>query len=220
MIENEMDKEPLDSNNNEGSNKYEKLGIICVVVIFVFIILYFAITNFINRYNVTVDSKNGSRVQTFNIVQNHKISEPQAPFKDGYTFIGWYSNGKPYDFDKEVTSDLSLYAVYEEIGNESNKNVTTTVASDIGEEQTVVVGRRNTSTTQLTGTTKSELGHLAPTGEKCSDGTINGIKNYLADRNGNKINGCVKLNGSDTITRISTDGACLSYSSYVPVHCP
>ena len=49
-----------------------------------------------------------------------------VPTKEGYTFDGWYDkkeNGKEYDFTKEVTSDISLYAYWSKIGDKTNEDV-------------------------------------------------------------------------------------------------
>ncbi len=71
-------------------------------------------------------------------------AEPQAPVKEGYTFLGWYLDGAdtPYDFGAAVDSDLTLTARFE-------KNVTYTVTFT-GEDvsvpaQTVAKGGKATT---------------------------------------------------------------------------
>ena len=47
------------------------------------------------------------------------FSQPQAPIKEGYTFMGWYLEptlDTLYSFDKPITSDMSLYAMYKHNG--------------------------------------------------------------------------------------------------------
>ena len=124
MIENEEVIEQ-DTEVNNKSNKYEKLGIVLVIAIFIFIISYFVISNF-NSYTVTFDSDNGQEVQTVKVVQNHKLSKPKKdPVKDGYTFKGWYKNGKKYDFNSVVKSNFVLTAFYSELGSNENSNIST-----------------------------------------------------------------------------------------------
>ena len=41
--------------------------------------------------------------------------KPSTPTRDGYEFVGWYKDGKPYDFTKVLTGDLVLIAEWEKI---------------------------------------------------------------------------------------------------------
>ena len=43
------------------------------------------------------------------------LSEPAAPTKSGYTFIGWYLGDALYDFDTPVTAPLTLTAKWEKV---------------------------------------------------------------------------------------------------------
>ena len=40
------------------------------------------------------------------------VAEPEAPTKDGYSFLGWYLNGEKYDFTAPVTEDITLVAEF------------------------------------------------------------------------------------------------------------
>ena len=62
------------------------------------------------QYNVTFITDNDES----KIIVNHgnKITKPTDPVKDGYTFIGWYSNNELYDFDNLVYSNLTLEAKF------------------------------------------------------------------------------------------------------------
>lgn len=60
---------------------------------------------------------NGSTlIDTLSVTKNATIEEPSQPYKDGYTFKGWYlnkdGNGNPFDFGTKINGDLDIYAVF------------------------------------------------------------------------------------------------------------
>ena len=61
-------------------------------------------------YTVTFDS--GVASQT--IKYNGTATEPTAPTKEGYTFIGWYEGETKFNFATKITKDISLTAKWEE----------------------------------------------------------------------------------------------------------
>lgn len=51
----------------------------------------------------------------FNILAGNTIEKyAKEPTKEGYKFLGWYINDKEYNFNKKVTSDITLVAKWEE----------------------------------------------------------------------------------------------------------
>lgn len=63
-------------------------------------------------WRVAFDAQGGSYVAPRYVAKNKMVSEPVAPTRDGYTFLGWYTaEGEKWDFAKDVvTADMALYA--------------------------------------------------------------------------------------------------------------
>ena len=67
-------------------------------------------------HTVTFDSMGGSEIAPQEVVSGVKIKAPSAPTKDKYLFRGWYEDNThsiPFDFNKPITSDMTLYAKWE-----------------------------------------------------------------------------------------------------------
>lgn len=69
------------------------------------------------KYIVTFETNGGSEINKQTVNKGDKISKPENPTKEGYLFVGWYSDKalkNEYDFSLEVTKDMTLYAKWEE----------------------------------------------------------------------------------------------------------
>ena len=64
------------------------------------------------EYKIIFDTDGGSDIETQTVKENALITEPNVPIKSGYIFKEWTLNNETYDFSKEVTSDITLKAVY------------------------------------------------------------------------------------------------------------
>ena len=62
------------------------------------------------NYTVTFDTDGGSEVASQTVPYGGQAAVPVAPAKPGYTFAGWYLDGKAYDFDAPATENLTLTA--------------------------------------------------------------------------------------------------------------
>ena len=62
---------------------------------------------------VTFDSKGGSVIEKQSVKYGETASEPSAPTRENATFVGWRLNGSAWSFDKPVTEDITLSAVWE-----------------------------------------------------------------------------------------------------------
>ena len=63
---------------------------------------------------VTFDTDGGSAVQAEKVKVGDRVEKPAEPLKDGYLFAGWFLDGKQYDFNLSVTSDITLVAHWTE----------------------------------------------------------------------------------------------------------
>ena len=74
-------------------------------------------------YTVKFETNGGSAIADKTVDKGDKITKPASPTKEGYTFAGWYSDKEltqEYDFGKDVTGNITLYAKWIE-----NENVPT-----------------------------------------------------------------------------------------------
>lgn len=81
------------------------------------ITLYAAWKEEIDYYTVTFESNGGTAVESQVIAEGETATEPEAPTLEGYTFAGWYTDAEltaAYDFATPVTSDITLYAAWED----------------------------------------------------------------------------------------------------------
>ena len=67
----------------------------------------------VNSYSVTfiVDEK----VEVVKVGESEKVSKPSDPVKEGFIFSGWFIEDNLYDFNEEVTKDISLTARFDNV---------------------------------------------------------------------------------------------------------
>ncbi len=71
-------------------------------------------------YTVLFESNQGSAISPQTIVSGETVSVPQAPVREGYRFIGWYTTpdfSRAYNFANQVSGNFTLYAKWESIGS-------------------------------------------------------------------------------------------------------
>ena len=64
----------------------------------------------IQNYSIEFDSDGGSLVLTQKVAWGECLTEPGAPYKQGYSFLGWYDGDSKYYFSQAVTKKFSLTA--------------------------------------------------------------------------------------------------------------
>ena len=100
-------------------------------------------------HEVIFNTDGGTMVTNQVIEHGKKIAViPNDPTKDGNTFVGWYLNNEPFDFDTPITSDITLVAMWN-----ATSQYTVTFNSDGGSSvasQTVNSGGKATKPTDPT----------------------------------------------------------------------
>jgi len=67
-------------------------------------------------YTVHFETNGGSEIADVTVKHGNKLTRPTEPTKEGYDFVGWYTDEQlknEYDFNTSITSNLTLYAKWE-----------------------------------------------------------------------------------------------------------
>lgn len=113
-------------------------------------------------YVVNFNTDGGNSVSNQIINKDGTITKPQDPVRDGYKFLGWYSNNVLFDFSTPVTINLELVAKWEKVKDNSTTGTTTTTkkndttSSTTKKTTTKKNDTTNTTTTKKTTTTTTE----------------------------------------------------------------
>lgn len=113
-------------------------------------------------YVVNFNTDGGNSVSNQIINKDGTITKPQDPVRDGYKFLGWYSNNVLFDFNTPVTKNLELVAKWEKAKDNSTTGTTTTTkkndttSSTTKKTTTKKNDTTNTTTTKKTTTTTTE----------------------------------------------------------------
>jgi len=71
--------------------------------------------NELEKVTVNFEDNNGSKLNSIVIVKGEKITKPTDPIKEGYVFVGWLFNNNAFNFDTQITSDITLVATWKEL---------------------------------------------------------------------------------------------------------
>ena len=100
------------------------------------------------QYIVTFNSNGGSTVASQTVEEGSKVTKPANPTRNGYKFECWLLNGKEYNFDTEITRNITLLAKWTKVELKQytvtfNSNGGSTVASQTVEEGSKVTKPAN-----------------------------------------------------------------------------
>ena len=132
------------------------VGIICTIIALSCITLIVGDVKKSKIYNVQFYS---DETLYFEYETNYKsvIKVPKSPKKDGYEFLGWYLNGKLFDFSSSIKSNIVLFAKWNKILDDSTNVSTTTTSTTTKKATTTKVKTTITTTTiPISTTTTSE----------------------------------------------------------------
>lgn len=78
------------------------------------------VAKFTRAWTVTVDTGNGTAVESIVLKEGSIISAPETSL-EGYYVSDWLVDGESYDFEKPIVSDITLTAVWKASGLTSNQ---------------------------------------------------------------------------------------------------
>lgn len=81
-------------------------------------------------FTVAFNTGGASNIPSQKVKEGDKATRPTDPKRTGYTFTGWQLNGKDYDWNTPITTDIILTATWQK--NETPKPVFYTVKFDTG----------------------------------------------------------------------------------------
>ena len=61
-------------------------------------------------YSVIFNVLGGTKVENQYVLKGYSASMPSVPYKEGYTFAGWYLNDEKYNFNTPVNDNIILIA--------------------------------------------------------------------------------------------------------------
>ena len=105
------------------SFKKQLITLAIIVVISITTLLFFSKevdARYEASYEIIYDSNGGTLIENSYVKGGELIPIPKNPVKEGFDFIYWYeiSSFIPYNFDKEVFEDKTLFALWEEKSND------------------------------------------------------------------------------------------------------
>ena len=74
----------------------------------------------IGKNKITFDFNDGKNKSTLEV--EGSVRKPGDPLREGYKFIGWYNGNKLFDFDSDITEDITLVAKWEKQEEQSNNS--------------------------------------------------------------------------------------------------
>ncbi|MBB5219874.1 putative repeat protein (TIGR02543 family) [Treponema rectale] len=67
---------------------------------------------------ITFNTNGGNQIGDQIVAEGYRVQKPASPEKDGYRFMGWYSDtsfGTEFDFETPVLSDMELFASWKKV---------------------------------------------------------------------------------------------------------
>ena len=91
--------------------------IIVACIAAILLVFFFSLDDL--GFTVSFDSMGGTDVPAQTYMYGERLTPPEPPTREGYTFTGWYKDhacGEPWNVETDtVETDLTLYAGWEKI---------------------------------------------------------------------------------------------------------
>ena len=84
-----------------------------------------------------IDNEYSVAVQT--VFKGNKVNKPSDPLKDGYIFVGWYTDSSlttPFSFDTPIETNWTLYAKWTPKAAETDETIEYTIVSGAAQKWT------------------------------------------------------------------------------------
>ena len=96
------------------------------------------------EFTVIFDSSGGSIVENQTVKENGYVTKPSNPTKEGYNFLYWELDNDEYDFESEVTKDITLVAKYEELSDTAYSITFNSKGGSAVDSQSIEIGLKAT----------------------------------------------------------------------------
>ncbi len=102
---------------------------VCALVgaAFLMLALFFIVGEPKKEFTIVFDSDGGTSISSQTVTEGEKIVKPTNPTKENNNFLRWEYQNKEYNFNSEVTSDMTLKAIWEGVIDEKVYDITFTV---------------------------------------------------------------------------------------------
>ena len=110
--------------------------------------------NMENAYRVLFNDGSTTLSVVTDLSSGDKLTKPETPVKDGYTFAGWYKDSactQAWDFETGIPGDMTLYAKWTAAGSSGETEATATPTKT----QTAVTTPQPTKTQTVVATTSA-----------------------------------------------------------------
>ena len=99
------------------------IAVVAVAIVIAVTIMVFLLTkNTDTVYTISFNTNGGNKVVSQQIKEGEKVTKPADPTREGYEFLGWYLNGKYFNFETEVEGNLTLDAKWKKIVVDDDNN--------------------------------------------------------------------------------------------------
>ena len=115
-------------------NRNRKIKIIVGIIAIVIIILL--LIKGCNKKEYEVIFKE-DKEKTVKVITKEKVERPSDPEKEGYRFVGWYLNGKLYNFEEKVKGNITLEARWEKKEKAEKENYKVEIEYEEGKKTEV-----------------------------------------------------------------------------------